>query len=320
MLASNGIDKLRTDLLVVGTVRNCAAHLKADVLRLRLALAKAKHLYWLLIESDSTDASLQVLKELAARVENFRFLTLGTLSTRMPLRTERLAHCRNKYLSEIATNPIYKDVEYVIVSDFDGVNSKITEDAILSCWDRDDWDVCTANQKGPYYDIWPLRHKDWCANDCWAQFRFFTQYDPDPEKVLYASVYSKMITLPSSSEWIEVDSAFGGLAIYRRHAIEKSLYVGLDDKGEELCEHVLFHKGLKQQGCRIFINPKLINATYTEYTERLRWRKRALRKAKALSKDILALTKTKVLIKKTLIVLMGRDAVQRLRLERKPKE
>ena len=100
MLASDG----RKDVLVVGTVRNCAGYLKADVLRLKSALAKAKHLQWLLIESDSTDASLQVLKELAVQVDNFRFLTLGTLSARMPLRTERLAHCR--YLSEIATGPI----------------------------------------------------------------------------------------------------------------------------------------------------------------------------------------------------------------------
>jgi hypothetical protein len=134
--------------------------------------------------------------------------------------------------------------------------------------------------------------------------------------MLYASVHSKMITLPSNSEWIEVDSAFGGLAIYRRQALEKALYVGLDDKGGELCEHVLFHEGLKQQGCRIFINPKLINATYTEYTERLRWRKRALRKIKALSKDILGLRKARSLIKRILIGLIGKDTVQRLRFER----
>ena len=39
---------------------------------------------------------------------------------------------------------------------------------------------------------------------------------------------------------LEVDSAFGGLAIYPREAVEGLMYVGLDASGNEICEHVQF--------------------------------------------------------------------------------
>lgn len=268
------------NLLVVGLVRNCATYVKADVLLLKAALPKTKNLLWLLIELDSTDGTVSELEEITQLVDNFRFISLGTLRNRFPLRTERIAHCRNTYLYELNTNKIYRDIEYVIVSDFDGINTRITEGAILSCWEREGWDVCTANQRGPYYDIWALRHKDWCSNDCWAQYRFLSKYITDEERRMYACVYSKMITVPFDSEWIEVDSAFGGLAIYRKKAMELARYVGITDKGEEIREHVLFHELLKQSGCRIFINPKMINAEYTAQTEPLLIKRRLIRMTK----------------------------------------
>jgi hypothetical protein len=270
----SGVD---TNFLVVGLVRNCATVLKSDVARLGSALAHARSVYWLLIESDSTDGTITALSDLSQQNNNFRFVSLGTLSERFPLRTDRLAHCRNAYLAEIASNPLYRDIEYVIVSDFDGLNSTISEDAILSCWQRDDWDACTANQNGPYYDVWALRHKDWCPNDCWAHYRFLRRYETNEEDTMYACVYSKMITLPSASEWIEVDSAFGGLAIYRRKVFEGARYDGLTDRNEEICEHISFHNQLREKGYRIFINPRLINAAYTPQTDRFRKRMRLMR-------------------------------------------
>lgn len=101
-----------------------------------------------------------------------------------------------------------------------------------------------------------------------------SQYEKSEEKTLYSCVHSKMIILPPDSEWIEVDSAFGGLAIYRRQAIGDARYVGVNEKGEELCEHVPFHSELRRRGCRIFINPGLINAGYTEQSEQLLLKKR----------------------------------------------
>jgi hypothetical protein len=266
------------NILVVGLVRDCAHKVKNDVNKIRKSLNLFRDIYWLLIESDSSDQSIEILGELSVKIKNFRFISLGSLKINLHRKTERLAFCRNAYLKEIYENSIYNTIDYVVVADFDGLNSHITENAILSCFERDDWDVCTANQNGPYYDLWALRHEDWCPNDCWSQFGFLNNYCKDQEEILFASIFSKMIRIPTKSDWIEVDSAFGGLAIYKIDAMKKGRYQGLNEKGNEICEHVLFHKDLKQNKCRIFINPRMINAGYTEHSEKLKDRIR-LRKS-----------------------------------------
>ena len=177
--------------LLVGLVRNCAAVLRADVERLGAALAGVAELHWLLVESDSADDSVEVLEGLAGQVENFRYVTLGALESQLPLRSERIAHCRNVYLEAICGDVAYAAVDYVIVADFDGLNALITRAGIDSCWARDDWDVCTANQQGNYYDVWALRHSDWSPNDCWAQAHFLVVAG-DTLKAVYAGVYSRM--------------------------------------------------------------------------------------------------------------------------------
>jgi hypothetical protein len=295
------------NFLVAGLVRNCAAQLANDVKRLRSALSQSNNLQWLLIESDSSDNSRSVLEDLTNEIAGFRFISLGNLENDIPRRTERMAYCRNTYLNELSDNPTYRNITHVIVSDFDGLNTHLTKDAVWSCWERTDWDVCTANQRGPYYDIWALRHKDWCPNDCWAQYAFLKQYNRNTKKTLYASVYSKMIEIPTDGDWIEVDSAFGGLAIYKRDAIEMARYIGLNENGEDLCEHVLFHRTLKQRGCRIFINPKMINAEYTEHSEQLLYGNKILRALKSS-------------VKKTLIIVLGGDCFDKLtKRVRKPR-
>ena len=223
-------------------------------------------MYWLLVESDSSDGTEHILERLSKQIPLFRFLCQGNLSEKMQRRTERLAYCRNVYLQEILNNPIYEHVKYVVVSDLDDTNSLLSEEAVLSCWERDDWDVVTANQKGPYYDIWTLRHPVWCSNDCWLEHRFLSQFSNRPEDLIYACVYSKMIEVPTHLEWLEVDSAFGGLAIYKKSIMNKGGYVGLYPNGIEICEHVPLNMSIREAGGRIFLNPRLINTDYTEHS------------------------------------------------------
>jgi hypothetical protein len=90
----------------------------------------------------------------------------------------------------------------------------------------------------------------------------------------FVAVYSRMIEIPEEGEWIEVDSAFGALAIYKTSAIKGLRYVGTDAHDQEMCEHVNFHKLIKDRGGRIFINPKLINAELTDHSrEYHEWKK-----------------------------------------------
>jgi hypothetical protein len=254
------------NILVVGVVRNSAKDIGHNVEVLANSLIKFSTVCWLLIESDSSDNTIEVLGEISKKVENFRFISQGALLGSMPSRTERIAYCRNIYLQEIKKNALYADIEYVVVSDFDDTNKLLTEEAILSCWDRNDWDVCTANQLGPYYDIWALRHPIWQPNDCWLEHRFLSQFSMRPSDLTYSCIFSKMIQLPTNSDWLEVDSAFGGLAVYRREVMCNSAYIGLYGNGIEVCEHVPFHLRIKENGGKIFINPRMVNTDYTEHS------------------------------------------------------
>ena len=274
-------------VLVVGLVRNASGKIDTDVQRLRRALGSFMQVHWLLIESDSTDGTVEELQQLVDTVPRFRFLSLGQLQPQMPLRTQRIAHCRNAYLEALDQHADYADVDLVLMADFDGINTLVDDAAILSCRARDDWDVCTANQAGPYYDIWALRHPLWSPGDYKSSYRFLVDHGVKTECALQATLLTKMIVLPADSPWIAVDSAFGGLAIYRRELLRGLRYVGLAADGQEVCEHVSMHAQICSHGGRIFINPGMVCAGANEHTRALRPGRKLLRFVRTAAKRLL---------------------------------
>jgi hypothetical protein len=189
----------------------------------------------------------------------FNYSSLGTLREQFPRRTERIAYCRNHYLDTLKNNPTYKDVDYVVVTDLDGTNTHLTEENLLSNWKHTDWDVVTANQKGIYYDIWALRHPILSPNDCLGYYHFLV--DELGIKKFTArkiAIHSRMITIPKSDKFIEVDSAFGGIAIYKKEVLLDVCYVGIQD-GREVCEHFPLHEQIRRKGYAIYINPNFVN-------------------------------------------------------------
>ena len=259
------------NILIAGVVRNGVGTIRQELDSLRQAFSGFNSIHYLIIESDSEDDTVTKLEELRNSLRNFSYKSMGNLSERMKLRTERIAFCRNVYLKEIETNPVYQDIDYIAIADLDGVNNLLSKEAVNTCFERDDWDVCTANQSGNYYDIWALRHPIWCPNDTWEQYRFLMKYQganktQDRSDLMFASVYSKMILLPQNSTWIPVDSSFGGLAIYKRKVLIGEVYVGVNEDGIEICEHVSLNLGIREKGFRIFINPALINTDFTNHS------------------------------------------------------
>jgi hypothetical protein len=250
-------------VLVAGIARDCAEHIFEDVSRLHSALADFGNVHWLVVESDSEDSTVAVLETISGQFENFRYISLGKLSDEYPMRTERIAYCRNVYVRELSENSEYQTVDIVTVADLDGMNDQISSQAIATCFSRTDWDVCTANQQGSYYDVWALRHEVWCPNDCWKQAVFFKRFGLSAKNAKYAGVYAKKLKIPEDEAWIEVDSAFGGMAIYRKHVLEGAQYIGVGSDGEKICEHVPLHAQLRANGYRIFLNPSLINTGET---------------------------------------------------------
>ncbi len=258
-------------IMVVGVTRNSSLTIVKDILRLKKVLAKFKMVYWHIVESDSSDDTIGELTELTKTVPQFSYVSLGSLSSKLPLRTERISHCRNQYIKEVKNNPKYSGVEYVIVADLDNLNTLLSEESIISCWSRTDWDVCTANPKGPYYDVFALRHSIWSNSDTAKCYEFYKEIGLSNYSAKNRAVFSKMITIKEDSDWILVDSAFGGLAVYKIEAFKNLSYEGLDSEDKEICEHVPASLKLSKMGFKIYINPKLINCGYNEHTFKMKY-------------------------------------------------
>lgn len=246
-------------ILVVGAARNCARKISKEIERIETALSPFKEVRYFVVESDSDDGTPEKLEAMRQANPRFDYSSLGTLREQFPRRTERIAHCRNHYLDALDNSRQYDDVDYVVVTDLDGTNTHLTETNFLSNWDSTEWDVVTANQKGIYYDIWALRHPILSPNDCLSYYNFLVEeLGIKKFAARKIAIHSRMITIPKSDKLIEVDSAFGGMAIYKREVLMEARYVGLQD-GREICEHVPLHEQIRHKGYRICINPNFIN-------------------------------------------------------------
>jgi hypothetical protein len=256
----NLAQKISTDeIVILGICRNVEADLAADIARLQTAFNDFSRVHFRIVESDSSDNTIGILDSLQKNNSRFKFQTLGELERVIANRWERIAFCRNTCLQILIDDQDLKSVKYFAVADLDGVNSLLDRNSILSCWIRDDWDICTANQSAPYYDVFALRHKTWSPNDCWEYEANLKKMGVNPILAREQAIYKRQRVIPPHSDWIEVDSAFGGLAIYRLGILGEAKYIGKLSDGSIVCEHVPFHESLKSQGAKIFINPLLIN-------------------------------------------------------------
>ena len=217
---------------------------------------------YLVVESDSDDGTVQQLVALKGHLPNFNYISLGRLVDQIPMRTARLAYVRNCIIKEVQTNPQYAKIDFIAMADLDGINRHISADAITQCWDvTENWDVITANQANTYYDVWTLRHRDWSPVDCMVQMH---KLEPilGESAAQNLAVQAKQVHLSTNQGMIEVDSAFGGLGIYRRAAFLAGRYSGVNTAEQEESDHIAFHADLRKQGYRIYINSALINSSH----------------------------------------------------------
>lgn len=256
----------KSKILISGLVRNAKLTLQSDIKILFRAFEDFSDVRILLIESDSDDGTDELLESLSRAHDNLSFISLGRLDRTIPIREDRISFCRNRYLDELRNNPFYSDIDFLAVADMDGINSDLTKESVKSCFNRSDWDACFANQYKYYYDIYALRHKEWSPDNCW---RYETQLRESGVPHVIArerAVYSRQRKIHSKSNWIEVDSAFGGFGLYDRRILQDIEYKSRDLQNLVTCEHVTFHEELRRKGARLYINPGLINSRQNSHT------------------------------------------------------
>lgn len=281
------------DLNVVfaGCVRNCSTHLPNTIRNIRSYSKLFNKSYILVVENGSTDKTKEILHQNLNKEDIFLF---REELTKLSNRGQRLEGARNIIIETIQENEKLKNCDLFVMMDFDDIGSyKIKDEDIIKAVkflsSRDKNGAVFANQLGTYYDMWTLRDKKYCENDFWVEiFQFLIrnknlseQISKDnfievKKKIIDKKTFSFNVNMPP----ILVDSAFGGLGIYKMKNVlnNKKKYKGTqnievtskDQKKVKLkyqkCEHVNFNLGIVEQNLDLYILPFLINRGYEEIT------------------------------------------------------
>ena len=270
--------KIAPKIIFACAVQNCANHLHSvfeNILNISKLFSEVGYVF---VENDSIDNTKQILKDWGSDKSNFHLINLDGLKT-VPIRTIRLEIVRNAYLETIRYYDWLRDFDFLVVLDTDDIgaypiDSSEVSNSIEFLNSSSTRAAVFANQRGTYYDMWALRLNPQCPSDIWEDVLNYSLENKCSDEVAFAETFAKRIfSIEESLEPIEVDSAFGGLGIYKMEFILKNQnpYLGsktkivlLDDDAIgysrlQICEHVHFHAGIKNQGGKMFIFPSLIN-------------------------------------------------------------
>jgi hypothetical protein len=239
--------KTRRKLVVGGTARDCAPYLSRVLARLE-ELARAHDVYFVFYESNSSDATHEILLSFVATHAGkvFTERTDGT-------RTQRIARGRNA----IVAHAEQVSSDFFVNVDMDDRCTDIDVPSVLECIDRSsEWGVATSNRREYYYDLWALRTP--ALGNCYArgdecEAHVLGEWFPDFPELKDAR------TFPSGGRaYYPVDSAFSGLAVYRSRLLAGARYTGTTTDGGPECEHAPFHAAIRAQ----FPGTRVVVATY----------------------------------------------------------
>ena len=93
-----------SSVLICGPVRNVAKVILQELQIMANATSSFKETHFLLVESDSSDETVQLLEAESRKRSNFQFISNGKLSGKIKKRTERIAFCRNIIIDEVIRN------------------------------------------------------------------------------------------------------------------------------------------------------------------------------------------------------------------------
>ena len=246
-------------VVICGTARNVSKHLWKAVKSLTDAFSDFAEVKIVICESFSTDKTVDELLRLQGIFPQLTFFSDDSTSATDDRRTVRIASARNELIKRVRAD--FFDFDLVVMVDLDGVNRDLTRKQVLSVFTFDGWDGVFANQPYRYYDIWALRARGWSEQDCWEEFRTLSE-SMRASKAKEIAVTNKMKSISKGSPPILVESAFGGLGIYKIRAFLDSEYIGHKRDGSEICEHVAFHETLTRKGYKLYIVPSLVNLNH----------------------------------------------------------
>lgn len=232
-----GYDVCKTkNVIICGICKNIETNVRPILAKIKTLGEMFKSYSVFVYENDSTDntvlnlANYSDLLDIPIVIQSEKLDMEPHEQDKSLYRRRVMAQCRNKYLDYIQD----KEPDYVIILDLDvwgfsyqGVAHSFSQD----------FDVMGSN--GIIYQLNKENKRFRCFYDTWA-------YRGDGPDNL------NLLTLNRGEPVYEVESCFGGLAIYNRKILDNVRYMDYD------CDHVTLHEQIRKNGYKINLNPSQI--------------------------------------------------------------
>jgi hypothetical protein len=240
-------------VVFVGLARNIGQKInKAIPFLLNLPF---KQTNMVVFENDSSDDTKTVLNNLSKQYSNLEVFTNDFNAPHLPLsksneRTIALAKYRN-FCKEYVKNQL-SDCSYTIVIDLDFIDISVRGLYNTFGWFSDNKNISAiAGNSFQLKHLFNTQQKHLWNYDSWA-YRDNWWIDKQTEVKTYDPMLWFGFWIPFvGSPLIKVNSAFGGMCVYKTDIYVSQEYEGYD------CEHVCFHKNLykKYPDFNLSLNP-----------------------------------------------------------------
>lgn len=247
----------RSGVNIVGIARNAMPALPNTLALLDEVAAGFERRKAFVFENDSSDGTPAALDGHAARNDWFHVAhdTWGGIDSRgfERARTERLAKARNLCLEWVRAHG--RENEYTVVVDLDPEYGFSPDGVFNSVWWLNTLSPITQSvgrRPGAMasYSFMRMTDPDGSIKiahyDAWAaRLNFWRDRRDEPGGMAWFST----LLIPVGSPPFPMNSAFGGLCVYKTEAFLAGGYSGED------CEHVPHHRRMSEAGWQLFLNP-----------------------------------------------------------------
>lgn len=245
----------KANVLICGIARNVSRTLPYTMARIEALGKLFKNYHVFIYENDSTDNTSEILSDWSKNSHiDFTSEKLGapTFHDLKGLTRRRcMAHARNQYLDYARQYANSTLIHYLIIVDMD-LQGGWSYHGVLNSLGHPGWDIVGSNSL--YY----LSEENQIVRlfyDTWA-FRSLGTKEEIEDSI------ANLFRFNRGEPLIQVNSCFGGLAIYKPYF----LFEGVNYT-EEDCDHPTLHNQLCNKGYKIYLNPSQITLfNKTEYT------------------------------------------------------
>jgi hypothetical protein len=218
------IDKIDSKVLICGVVKNGESAFEESKALIENIQSLFKESKIIIYENNSSDKTKKLYQDWSEENLNLIFLNENiNVDLIIPkelrigdYRTHLIARARNQVL-KVAFSKEFEDFDYLFMIDLDSFEEMELKEIVETInLPQKEWDAVFANGS---YDLYALRSCDFPVGPESVGWEVW-HYNLD-------KIGKKLAKSFSNGQWLSVDSAFGGFAIYRLNSIKGCFYSGL---------------------------------------------------------------------------------------------